>query len=64
MNMNKENELLQNLNKLHTTEMGEFRRMKQMQERPALNKQLNSTTFRNFYWLKEELVEFTKIDNK
>ena len=31
-----------------------------MQERPALNKQLDSTTFRNFYWLKEELVEFCR----
>lgn len=31
-----------------------------MQERPALNRQLDSTTFRNFYWLKEELVEFCR----
>ena len=28
-----------------------------MQERPILNKQLNSAAFRSFYWLKEELVE-------
>lgn len=31
-----------------------------MQERPVLNKQLDSSTFRNFYWLKEELVEFCR----
>lgn len=31
-----------------------------MQERPELNKQLDSKTFRNFYWLKEELVEFCR----
>lgn len=31
-----------------------------MQKRPVLNKQLDSTTFRNFYWLKEELVEFCR----
>ncbi len=29
-----------------------------MIERPALNKQLESKTFRNFYYLKEELVDF------
>ena len=31
-----------------------------MQERPTLNRQLDSTTFREFYWLKEELVEFCR----
>lgn len=31
-----------------------------MQERPTLNRQLDGTTFRNFYWLKEELVEFCR----
>ena len=31
-----------------------------MQERPALNKQLDSATFCSFYWLKEELVEFCR----
>ena len=31
-----------------------------MQERPILNKQLNSAAFRSFYWLKEELVEFCR----
>lgn len=31
-----------------------------MQERPTLNKQLDSATFRDFYWLKEELVEFCR----
>lgn len=31
-----------------------------MQERPALNKQLDSITFHSFYWLKEELVEFCR----
>ena len=31
-----------------------------MQERPTLNKQLDATTFRDFYWLKEELVEFCR----
>ena len=29
-------------------------------ERPTLNKQLDSTTFRSFYWLKKELVEFCR----
>lgn len=29
-------------------------------ERPVLNKQLNSETFRNFYYLKEELVCFCR----
>ena len=31
-----------------------------MQERPTLNRQLDSTTFRDFYWLKEELVDFCR----
>lgn len=31
-----------------------------MQQRPTLNKQLDGTTFRSFYWLKEELVEFCR----
>lgn len=31
-----------------------------MIERPALNKQLESKTFRNFYYLKEELVDFCR----
>ena len=31
-----------------------------MQERPALSKQLDGTTFRSFYWLKEELMEFCR----
>ncbi|MBQ4523221.1 MAG: hypothetical protein IJA10_09755 [Lachnospiraceae bacterium] len=31
-----------------------------MQERPTLNKQLDGAIFRNFYWLKEELVEFCR----
>ena len=29
-------------------------------ERPALDKQLDSKTFRNFYYLKEELVDFCR----
>ena len=31
-----------------------------MIERPALDKQLDSKTFRNFYYLKEELVDFCR----
>lgn len=31
-----------------------------MNERPELNKQLDSNTFRNFYYLKEELVDFCR----
>lgn len=31
-----------------------------MSERPALDKNLNSKTFRNFYYLKEELVDFCR----
>lgn len=31
-----------------------------MGERPILDEQLNSKTFRNFYWLKEELVDFCR----
>lgn len=31
-----------------------------MQERPVLNTQLDSATFQNFYWLKEELVAFCR----
>lgn len=34
-----------------------------MQERPTLNRQLDSTTFCNYYWLKEELVEFCRNNN-
>lgn len=31
-----------------------------MQERPALDKRLDSETFRDFYWLKAELLEFCR----
>ncbi|MGN1138823.1 MAG: DUF6434 domain-containing protein [Ruminococcus sp.] len=34
-----------------------------MVERPALDKNLDSKTFRNFYYLKEELVEFCRKNN-
>lgn len=34
-----------------------------MTERPVLDKNLDSRTFRNFYYLKEELVEFCRINN-
>lgn len=33
-----------------------------MNKRPNLSKELNSKTFRDFYYLKEELVEFCKIN--
>lgn len=33
-----------------------------MAERPILNKQLSSVTFREYYYLKEELVVFCKIE--
>jgi hypothetical protein len=32
----------------------------QMNERPELNRELNGMTFRNFYYLKQELVEFCR----
>lgn len=31
-----------------------------MQERPILNRYLDGNTFRDFYWLKEELAEFCR----
>ena len=31
-----------------------------MNERPELNRELNGMTFRNFYYLKQELVEFCR----
>lgn len=31
-----------------------------MTERPALNKDLDSRTFRDFYYLKEELLDFCR----
>ena len=34
--------------------------MSENMERPALNKELDSKTFRDFYFLKEELVKFCK----
>ena len=34
-----------------------------MTERPDLNKKLDSETFRNFYYLKEELVSFCRENN-
>ena len=34
-----------------------------MGERPELKIRLKGDTFRNFYYLKEELVEEKKIDN-
>ena len=34
-----------------------------MDERPDLNKELDGETFRSFYYLKEELVEFCRENN-
>ena len=34
-----------------------------MRERPDLNKELDGETFRSFYYLKEELVEFCRENN-
>ena len=34
-----------------------------MSERPDLNKELDGETFRSFYYLKEELVEFCRDNN-
>lgn len=34
-----------------------------MSERPDLNKNLDSITFRSFYYLKEELVQFCRDNN-
>lgn len=34
-----------------------------MTERPALDKQLDSKTFRDFYYLKEELINFCRINS-
>ena len=34
-----------------------------MSERPDLNKELDGKTFRSFYYLKEELVEFCRDNN-
>lgn len=34
-----------------------------MSERPILNKELDSKTFRDFYYLKEELVDFCRKNN-
>ena len=34
-----------------------------MDERPDLNKELDGETFRSFYYLKEELVEFCRDNN-
>mgnify|MGYP003542037653 FL=1 len=34
-----------------------------MSERPELNKDLDSETFREFYYLKEELIDFCRENN-
>ena len=34
-----------------------------MNDRPELNKDLDANTFRNFYYLKEELVEFCRMNH-
>ena len=34
-----------------------------MSDRPELNKELDANTFRKFYYLKEELVEFCRINH-
>ena len=34
-----------------------------MNDRPELNKDLDGNTFRNFYYLKEELVKFCRMNN-
>lgn len=31
-----------------------------MSERPELNKKLDAKTFKEYYWLKEELVDFCR----
>ena len=33
-----------------------------MNERPELNRELNGMTFRNFYYLKQELVDFSRFN--
>lgn len=32
-------------------------------ERPKLNKELNAKVFRNYYYLKEEMINFCRINN-
>ncbi len=34
-----------------------------MNKRPELNKELDGKTFRSFYYLKEELVDFCRDNN-
>ena len=38
----------------------EFEKGNMMTERPVLDKNLDSKTFRDFYYLKEELVDFCR----
>lgn len=51
------------LNSIKTNEKLEFERKTQMIERPVLDKHLDSKTFRDFYYLKEELVDFCRENN-
>ena len=40
-----------------------LREKKQMSERPNLNRKLDAKTFRSYYYLKEELVDFCRENN-